>query len=55
MCLIVVDEELMQIEKCLETSFYKYNRGTAYLFKRAKARLRYLGILESIWHGLDNK
>jgi radical SAM superfamily enzyme YgiQ (UPF0313 family) len=34
----MTDEEFMQIEKCLKTSFHKYNRGTARIFKRAKAR-----------------
>lgn len=34
----MTDEEFRQIEKHLKTSFHKYNRGTARILKRAKAR-----------------
>ena len=34
----MTDEEFRQIEKHLKTSSHKYNRGTARILKRAKAR-----------------
>jgi radical SAM superfamily enzyme YgiQ (UPF0313 family) len=34
----MTNEELEQIEKYLKTSFHKYNRGTARILKRARAR-----------------
>jgi len=34
----MTDEEFMQIEKYLKNSFHKYNRGTARILKRARAR-----------------